>query len=270
MEPNAILTIFAALVLLGIPVTSVIDTRRGAGLDAQDLEFRRAIYGSVAFSLLVMAGLTLAVVTWQDVDPGALGWAVSDTMRGFLWGAGVTVASLGIAWVVTSMLRAAGFREGPLTRLLMPRDAKETRAFLILSGVAAICEEYVYRGFLLWVGSGWLGSPWLGAVLVSVSFGFAHWPQRFAGMMRAGTLGFTLCIPVIMTGSLFPAIVAHFWINAAIGSGLWRVLLLPEEEPTETESAAGPEEDVEGKQEDADSEDEYLDRESDGGDGGHG
>ena len=263
MEPNAILTIFAVLVLLGIPVTSVIDTRRGGGLDAEELEFRRAVYGSVAFSLLVMAGLTLAVATWQDVDPEAVGWSVPDAMRGFKWGVGITLASLVIAWVATSVLRAAGFREGPLTRLLMPRDAKETRAFLILSGVAAICEEYVYRGFLLWVVAAWLGSPWLGAVLVSVSFGFAHWPQRFAGMMRAGTLGFTLCIPVILTGSLFPAIVAHFWINAAIGSGLWRVLLLPEEEPTATESAARMDADV-------DRENEHLDKESDGGGGGHG
>lgn len=233
MEANAILTIYAALVLLGLPVMSAIDARRG-WLDEKQLEFRRAVYGSVAFSLLVLGGLTLGVATWQDVDPEAVGWRVSDAREGFLWGAGITVAGLAVAWLLTIGLRAAGVREGPLSRLLMPRDAKETRAFLILSGVAAISEEYVYRGFLLGIGATWLGSPWLGAALVSASFAFAHVAQGFPGMVRAGALGFTLCIPVIQTGSLFPAVVAHFWINAAIGLGGWRVLLLPDETPAST------------------------------------
>ena len=45
--------------------------------------------------------------------------------------------------------------------------------------------------------------------------------------MRATLLGFLLAVPVVVTGSLFPAIVAHFWINAAIGVGGWK-LLYPE------------------------------------------
>jgi len=43
-------------------------------------------------------------------------------------------------------------------------------------------------------------------------------------VIRAGLLGLLLTIPVMWTGSLFPAIVAHFWINPAIGVGGWRVL----------------------------------------------
>lgn len=223
MEPNLIVSIYAGLVLAGLPLIAWNDARRGV-LNEQQLEFRRAIYGSVAFSLLLIAGLTLAVAAWQDVEAALLGWRVSNATGGFMWGVAFTAAGLGVAWLVTHGARAVGLTEGPLARLLMPRTAPEKRAFLVLSGVAAVCEEYVFRGFLLWVTSAWMGSPWLGAALVSVSFGLSHGYQRLAGVIRAGTLGFTLAVPVILTGSLFPAIVAHFWINAAIGLGGWRWL----------------------------------------------
>jgi membrane protease YdiL (CAAX protease family) len=223
MEPNAILNIYAGLVLAGLPLIAWNDARRGV-LDEQQLEFRRAIYGSVAFSLLLIAGITLGVAAWQDVDAGSLGWRVPDALGGFVWGIGFTLAGLAVAWLVTHGARAVGLTEGPLARLLMPRTASEQRAFLVLSGVAALCEEYVFRGFLLWIATAWLDSPWLGAILVSLSFGLSHGYQRLAGVIRAGALGFTLAIPVILTGSLFPAVVSHFWINAAIGLGGWRYL----------------------------------------------
>jgi membrane protease YdiL (CAAX protease family) len=249
MEPNAILSIYAGLVLAGLPLVAWNDARRGV-LDEQQLEFRRAIYGSVAFSLLLIAGITLAVTAWQDVEAALLGWRVSDATQGFTWGVGFTVAGLAVAWLVTHGARAVGLTEGALARLLMPRTAPEKRAFLVLSGVAAVCEEYVFRGFLLAVSTAWLDSPWLGAAVVSLSFGLSHGYQRLAGVIRAGTLGFTLALPVILTGSLFPAIVAHFWINAAIGLGGWR-WLFPDEliegaaENVQSVGNGGPEGDVE-------------------------
>lgn len=249
MEPNAILSIYAGLVLAGLPLIAWNDARRGV-LDEQQLEFRRAIYGSVALSLMLIAGLTLGVAAWQDVDAASLGWRVPDATQAFAWGIGFTAAGLAVAWLVTHGARAVGLTEGPLARLLMPRTAAEKRGFLVLSGVAALCEEYVFRGFLLSIATAWLGSPWLGAVLVSLSFGLSHGYQRLAGVIRAGTLGFTLAVPVILTGSLFPAVVSHFWINAAIGLGGWRFLFpteliegteadvaSPEDEEAETDSA---------------------------------
>jgi membrane protease YdiL (CAAX protease family) len=72
-----------------------------------------------------------------------------------------------------------------------------------------------------------LGSPWPAMGLASVSFGISHGYQRLIGIVRATLLGTLLALPVVFTGSLFPAIVAHFWINAVIGIGGWK-LLYPE------------------------------------------
>ncbi len=226
--PGLLATSYALLLLIGLPVLAALDARRGVDLEGREVH-RRALYASVALSLLVIAGLTFGVATLGGVDARAAGWRVEDARSGIVWGAGAAVAGLLAVLAVTRAARALGFEESPLAMLLMPRTAPEQRAFLLLSGVAAVCEEFLFRGFLLAVLAGWTGSPWFAAVVVSLSFGLAHGYQKLAGVIRAGTLGMLLAVPTVLTGSLFPAIVGHFWINAAVGLGGWRYLLAADE-----------------------------------------
>lgn len=239
-NPNPILAGYALVLLVGLPVLAALDARRGIELE-HAVRFRRAIYGSIALSLLVVTAITLGVASWQRVRPASLGWQITDATEGFVWGVAVAAAGLILAWLVSASARALNLSEGRIAQLLMPRDAREKRAFLMLSGIAAVCEEYVFRGFLLWTLTAWTSSPWFAAAIVSASFGLAHGYQRLAGIARASSLGFLLCVPVIVTGSLFPAIVAHFWINAAVGLGGWRYLI-PDEPDLETaaETSATP------------------------------
>ena len=104
---------------------------------------------------------------------------------------------------------------------LMPRDGAEIRSFLLMVGIAAVGEEYLFRGFSYQILAEPLGA-WPAVLVTSVSFGLSHGYQRAVGIVRATCLGVLLALPVMWTGSLFPAIVAHFWINAAIGIGGWR------------------------------------------------
>jgi membrane protease YdiL (CAAX protease family) len=237
MDGGPVLYIFAILLLVGLPALAVRDSSRD--LDMRELRraarFRRAIYVSIGLSLLVVGGVTFAVARWQDVPNEALGWRVEDVTGAIGWSLGTAIAGLGLAWLVAVAARRLQLEESEIARLLMPRDAGEKRGFLLLAGVGAVSEEYIYRGFLLHVFASWWGLPWLAAVITSVSFGFAHGYQRMAGILRAAVLGGILAVPVLQTGSLFPAIVAHFWMNAAIGLGAWRYLM-PEiaEEPDES------------------------------------
>ncbi len=222
--PSPIAAGYALLLLVGLPVLAAVDARRGVELD-EAAHYRQALYVSVAVSLLVIAGITGGVAVWQGVGSSDVGWFVDDAGVELLWAAGTAAAGLVMVWGVTFGARSVGLNESPVARLLMPEDGVEKGAFLLLSGVAAVCEEYVFRGFLLWALVGWTGSPWFAAAVVSLSFGLAHGYQKLAGVIRAGTLGMLLAVPTILTGSLFPAIVAHFWINAAVGMGGWRYLL---------------------------------------------
>lgn len=228
MQTNPILLGWALFLLAGLPALAARDASR-APPEEELAAHRRAIYVSIALSLGLVAAATWGVAAWQGLPAGELGWRVEEATAAGLWAVVTAVAGLVLAWGMTALGRRLGLREGRLPRLLMPRTGPEKAAFLLMVGVAAVCEEYIFRGFLLSLLTTWTGSGPAAVALTSVSFGLAHGYQRVPGVVRATLLGGVLAAPVVWTGSLFPAIVAHFWINAAIGLGGWR-WLLPEEE----------------------------------------
>lgn len=213
---------FALALVMGLPVLAA---RGGVPEDQveQIAQARTAVYASAALSLMFLSAVAYAVALWQDIPAERLGWRVDTAGSAFAWAAGVTIAGLVLAWVLVRLGRRFGFEESPLTFALMPRTGPEIRAFIVMIGIAAVGEEYLFRGFAWHVLSEPLG-PWPAALLTSVSFGLSHGYQRVLGVVRASLLGLLLTLPVMWTGSLFPAIVAHFWINAAIGVGGWRIL----------------------------------------------
>lgn len=186
---------------------------------------RPAVYLSAALSLSLIALAVLAVSLWQKITPGVLGWRVEDAVIALGLAAATTAVGLLIVWLVGWIGQATGLRESPVGRTLLPEGGSEQRWFVLIAGLAAVCEEYIYRGFLLHALAAWTGNVWLAAGITSLSFGLAHGYQRLIGILRSGMLGLLLAIPVIFTGSLFPAIVAHFWINSAIGLGGWKWLM---------------------------------------------
>ncbi len=215
---------FAVVLLVGLPALAARDVEPETSGIEDAAGFRRAVYLSVAVSLIVVAMLTWGVVAWQDVSPAELGWRTGGLEAAALWATGATLAGLAVAWGVTAAARRVRLRESTLAWLLMPRDAGEKRAFLLMAGVGATCEEYVYRGFLLKGLEAWTGSVGVAVTVTALSFGLAHGYQRLAGIVRATLLGGVLAVPVVWTGSLLPAVVGHFWINAAIGLGGWRLM----------------------------------------------
>ena len=90
------------------------------------------------------------------------------------------------------------------------------RLALLLGVLPALCEEFVYRGFVL---SG-LGGAWtsprgrVAAVLVTAGFfALSHvFPEKWATTFAMGVI---LGWLALRTGSIFPSIVAHALHNAA-------------------------------------------------------
>lgn len=218
---------FALALVMGLPVLAT----RG-GVPEENVrhisEARTAVYASAALSLMFLSAVAFAVAWWQDVPAARLGWQVGAAGPAFGWAAGVAAGGLLLAWGLVRIGHRLGFEESPITLALMPRTSREVRAFLVMIGIAAVGEEYLFRGFAWNVLSEPLGE-WPAALLASVSFGLSHGYQRVLGVVRASLLGMVLTLPVMWTGSLFPSIVAHFWINAAIGVGAWRFLYSPVE-----------------------------------------
>ncbi len=174
------------------------------------------LYFSAVVSQWLLAGLgvVVAIATWPNWFETNFHWiAWSGFLQWTLLLAAVSVLGLGLVL----LLERRGWwpKESELVYLLMPQSRREKLwAVLGMSPTAGICEEFLYRGFLLAVVSGWFHSVFWGVVVSSVAFGLAHVYQGANGMARAALLGVMLAYPVVRLGSLYPSIAAHFLIDA--------------------------------------------------------
>lgn len=204
---------FLILLLAGVPAMSY--------LSAHDPQLhtlpRKALYLSAALSEWLLASLGVAAARVARLDATALGFrAVSfKSLAGWMAAIGA-ISTAGLALTLVLERRGWWPEESKLVRLLMPETrAEKAWAVAVVAPTAAICEEFLYRGYLLAIVGGALHSvKWAWAVS-AIAFGFAHVYQRPIGMVRAGLLGALLAWPVVHTSSLYPSILAHFLIDAA-------------------------------------------------------
>ena len=115
-------------------------------------------------------------------------------------------------------LRALGAR-------LFPRSRSELALFVVLSLTAGICEEFLFRGFVM-AALLRTGLPtWLVVILSSALFGLAHLYQGKGGSLGTGILGTLFALVRIIFGSLLPAVVWHSVLDIVAGVAGSRFLL---------------------------------------------
>lgn len=104
---------------------------------------------------------------------------------------------------------------------LLPSTREERWLFAALSVTAGICEELLFRGFLLfYLQNLFLGLPLAAAVVVSsVVFGMAHLYQGAKGVLGTGVFGLGMALLYVWSGSLLLPIILHALLDP-------RVLLL--------------------------------------------
>lgn len=99
---------------------------------------------------------------------------------------------------------------------LLPRTTSEARWFAVLSVTAGVCEELLYRGYLVWVMRPWLGT--VGALAFGVAlFAVGHAYQGWRGVIKTGVAGAIMGAAVLGTGWLIPAMVLHVLIDLNAG-----------------------------------------------------
>lgn len=149
-------------------------------------------------------------------------------------GAGVLGVVVGLAIIIVVMIRqrreALADPEGRRElrehldniRLVLPHTRDEFKTFAWLALTAGICEELLYRGYLIWYFSHAL--PWWGAGLVTaVAFGFGHAYQGARGVVVTGLLGAFLAAIYFLTGSLYASMLIHCLMDLHSGDLAWRV-----------------------------------------------
>jgi membrane protease YdiL (CAAX protease family) len=101
---------------------------------------------------------------------------------------------------------------------LFPRDAVERLIFFALVLTVAMCEEFIYRGFVQRVFQDWAGGYVIvGIVGSAFFFALAHLYQGRKGLVTTLIVGSLFSIVRAWTSSLFTTVVAHFIADFSIG-----------------------------------------------------
>jgi membrane protease YdiL (CAAX protease family) len=184
--------------LLGLlPAIALAQAKQLAELGVQRLP-RMQLYASSAISLWLLAFFALAAASASRFTPGIIGLRALDTGPFLAW----VVVGIGAAAVLLAAGKVFGIEESPLLVHLLPVTPRERVVFSFLSVTAGVCEELVFRGFLIAALTFVSGSVLFSAVLSSLLFGLLHAYQSPTGAMRAAVLGFALAMPMVVAGRL--------------------------------------------------------------------
>jgi membrane protease YdiL (CAAX protease family) len=196
---------------------------------ARGAAYRRAV--TLQWSLAVA---TLFLWVWEGRTWGALGLAAPGGVQ--------LLASLALVapfvWLVLRQARGVRRLTAPAAQALRPRFAEvefilphtrgERRWFMLLSTTAGVCEELVYRGFIMWVVASYTGVA-LAAVLQAALFGLGHAYQGRKGVLKTAAVGLVMALIVLCTGWLLPAMIVHALID--IGAGIVAYAVLRDDLP---------------------------------------
>ena len=109
---------------------------------------------------------------------------------------------------------------------------------MVMALTAGICEELLYRGWLVNFIAVLTHSAWAGVAIGGVLFGLAHAYQGPKGIMATGVLGLVFGAIFVLSGSLFPGQILHAAIDAVNGLvGAYALKRLQEGERRESRKA---------------------------------
>ena len=176
---------------------------------------KRSIYRRGSVMLWTLAAGTLVWWILAGRDLASLGFAAPR----WTWPAAAAALAL-LVWLAadtarqTAPSRISGTRERWRTQNpYIPVSGAEFRSYTVLAVSAGICEEIVYRGFMIAVLRAWFGPGWEGAALAvglpAVFFGAAHVSQGWRGVVGAAGGALAWGFMVIETGSVWPGIGFH-------------------------------------------------------------
>lgn len=194
------------------------------------------------FARLTPAGLGLSETAFGRFTASAWSQAGSEFLSGI--GAGIVVSWVGaflVIWLIRRRSRLANQSSSDsgrarifaaLRRLmpdlgaLIPTTPRERIVFALVAISAGICEEVVFRAWLLDVLHNYAGVS--GYALVGVAaavFGLAHYYQGMLGVVFTGVLGLLFCGLYFASGTLLLPIALHAIIDL-------RVTVMPTMQPT--------------------------------------
>jgi membrane protease YdiL (CAAX protease family) len=177
-------------------------------------------------STMAFQWLAAALLLWRSAAHHLtftkLGLALPDPGRALL--VAVVVSLVLILNQIFGLRRIAALppeRRGIIPRLaekLLPQSPLESTVAVALVISVAICEEFIYRGFVQTVlQDAFFNSLLAGAVISALFFSVAHKYQGPRGMITTFVVGLIFSGARLWTGTIFASMFMHFCVDLSAG-----------------------------------------------------
>jgi membrane protease YdiL (CAAX protease family) len=206
-----------------VPTVGYIRFRRlsARGDQVVPLRVKLTFYARIVCAQWCLSAAMLLILRRHGLSAGDAGERLGESQLTF----GVIFALIVILTVVSLIvLRRA--RRAPSAsviaavgrmRSLVPAFGLEMAAFVVVCLTAGVCEEMLYRGWLVNLLRAGTGSPWAAVVVSAIVFGIGHAYQGLKAMLRTVFVGLQLAILYVVVGSLIPGQVLHAGADLLVG-----------------------------------------------------
>ena len=214
--------LIAIFLIVAVPIWDHFETKRlktSSDPRVKIQSYQKTVGWLWAGSVVACIALGLHTVLTIHRDAGEASWLPgSGFIIGFT-GAALVALFLPIVLIMRSdTIRARIAKSLEKLNFILPKTAEERRWFVLVAITAGVCEEVLYRGFLIHyfrelpVSIGLIGA----LILSSCVFGFAHLYQGAAGIVQTTILGAIFGLIFIVTGSLLLPMILHALIDLRI------------------------------------------------------
>jgi uncharacterized protein len=180
------------------------------------------------YCMTLLSLWTMAIVSWfwrggvivpvwhQIIGPSWLfsspwrTWTLNVVLAGFF----VLAFAPGLHCLLQAKRIAAYTRAYERVAFFLPHTRRERLLFAVLSVCAGVCEEWIFRGFVLQTLHGTTRLPWIAALLVSsMLFGWNHLYQGSRELVTTTVIGLALGLATISSGGLVLPIILHTFLD---------------------------------------------------------
>ena len=210
--------------VVAVPIVDHFDMARltaAADANVKIRYYRKTIAWLWICAVLAVVAAGIGAMSAVSLKPGDASWRL-----GHGW-ASLLVEALLVAFVALLLLPAAVALWKNWTRkprkwsseqvllkslgFILPATAEQRRLWVVLCISAGVCEEVLYRGFLLRYLHTFpfsLSLTWA-IVLSSIIFAMGHLYQGPAGAIQTAAMGIIFCLMFVLTGNLLIPILVH-------------------------------------------------------------
>ena len=182
------------------------------------------LYAIVVASQWVLTAAAAWVLARRGLALADLGLHGAPPVLATLAAVLATLAVLGGTWLsLRTLAREPGAAlPSHLVKVvrILPVSGAERIGFTLVALTAGVCEEILYRGYLVYAFDRVLPSSWWSMLLAAALFGTAHAYQGVRGMVATGLLGAFLGAVYVAGGSLWPGIFLHAVVDLVNGFAL--------------------------------------------------